>query len=403
MQYLRHRATGRLQEIGSGARWVGGWGGAGLGAGGGGGGGGGGRGGGGGGGGGGGHAPRAQPPKTSCVLAASSTRTCSATVYKAMYNGEAVAAKEMPIGQSRAMQEEFLTVRVWGQPRERNVVCGLAGRNMDTLLAFACMCTLSCLIAAHALRTPNVQYKQEALRLQQLRHPCVISFMGVSFCGNKGVVLMELAEGERRHQAGARDKAAHSSGPACLSSTRDQPTVVALGRHRHIAMHVVSLPCRPRPLQRSAADGRGQQPAPVWLVSMSGGAAAPSREGVVQGAAHLGSVPQLVWNPACTPQHAPSLGWLTMHEALLPPLQPVAHWLAHRWHAASSASLSRSPALWLARYRRGRRVALDIARALNYLHSQGVVHMVRGGTPTWWCARYCSQAVTRKVDGWILT
>jgi len=36
---------------------------------------------------------------------------------------------------------------------------------------------------------------QEALRLQQLRHHHIITFLGVSLAGSRGLVLMELAEG----------------------------------------------------------------------------------------------------------------------------------------------------------------------------------------------------------------
>ena len=36
---------------------------------------------------------------------------------------------------------------------------------------------------------------QEAMRLQQLRHPHIVGFYGVMLAGSKGVVLMEYAEG----------------------------------------------------------------------------------------------------------------------------------------------------------------------------------------------------------------
>lgn len=37
---------------------------------------------------------------------------------------------------------------------------------------------------------------QEAVHMQALRHPNVVSFFGVSLLGSKGVLLMELCEGE---------------------------------------------------------------------------------------------------------------------------------------------------------------------------------------------------------------
>ncbi|KAI7845918.1 hypothetical protein COHA_000464 [Chlorella ohadii] len=71
-------------------------------------------------------------------------RGASARVYKALLNGETVAAKEVDIGQSPALQEAFIT---------------------------------------------------ECLRLQQLRHPNIVQLMGVTVSGAKGLVLLEYAEG----------------------------------------------------------------------------------------------------------------------------------------------------------------------------------------------------------------
>ncbi|PSC73546.1 Serine threonine-kinase CTR1 [Micractinium conductrix] len=83
----------------------------------------------------------------------------SAHVYKALFHGELIAAKEIDIGRSPSMQEAFLT---------------------------------------------------EALRLHELRHANVVSFFGVTFKRDasaapdsalKGVVLMEYAEGRDLHSA----------------------------------------------------------------------------------------------------------------------------------------------------------------------------------------------------------
>lgn len=74
----------------------------------------------------------------------------SANVYRAFYNGEIIAAKEIEVERSPQMLEAFLT---------------------------------------------------EALRLQALRHPHVICFLGVMLKENKGVVLTEYAEGRDLHSA----------------------------------------------------------------------------------------------------------------------------------------------------------------------------------------------------------
>ncbi|KAL4431038.1 hypothetical protein ABPG75_006294 [Micractinium tetrahymenae] len=74
----------------------------------------------------------------------------SAHVYRAILNGEIIAAKEIEVERSPQMLEAFLT---------------------------------------------------EALRLQALRHPHVICFIGVMLKENKGVVLTEYAEGRDLHSA----------------------------------------------------------------------------------------------------------------------------------------------------------------------------------------------------------
>jgi serine/threonine protein kinase len=75
-------------------------------------------------------------------------------VYKALFNGEVVAAKEIEVGSSAEMRESFVT---------------------------------------------------EALLLQNLRHPNIIGFFGLSLTADRGVVLLEYAEGEEAagRQAGS--------------------------------------------------------------------------------------------------------------------------------------------------------------------------------------------------------
>lgn len=69
----------------------------------------------------------------------------SCRVYKALLHGDLVAAKEVDIGRSPAMRELFLS---------------------------------------------------EASRLAQLRHPHIVTLFGLSLTPSKGVVFMELCEGE---------------------------------------------------------------------------------------------------------------------------------------------------------------------------------------------------------------
>ncbi|KAL4855424.1 Mitogen-activated protein kinase kinase kinase 9 [Chlorella vulgaris] len=74
----------------------------------------------------------------------------SSRVYKALYNGEIIAAKELEIWQNPELREAFVT---------------------------------------------------EMLLLQHLRHPNVIGYFGVSLTANKGVLLLEYAEGRDLHSA----------------------------------------------------------------------------------------------------------------------------------------------------------------------------------------------------------
>jgi hypothetical protein len=52
---------------------------------------------------------------------------CSAKVYRVQYNGEVVAAKEIDIGLSGAMQETFLTVGAAGWQRVAGILPCLGG------------------------------------------------------------------------------------------------------------------------------------------------------------------------------------------------------------------------------------------------------------------------------------
>ncbi|EFN56522.1 hypothetical protein CHLNCDRAFT_144136 [Chlorella variabilis] len=68
----------------------------------------------------------------------------SGRVLKAVYRGEAVAAKEVDVGGGAANREAFVT---------------------------------------------------EAVRLHQLRHPAVVGFVGVALSGSRGILLLEMCEG----------------------------------------------------------------------------------------------------------------------------------------------------------------------------------------------------------------
>lgn len=88
---------------------------------------------------------RSQPP---CPMpACASVPSCSGRVIKARYNGELVAAKEMPLQRGVEAQQAFL---------------------------------------------------EEAAALVSVRHPHLVIFRGVALehDGSKGILLMELCEGE---------------------------------------------------------------------------------------------------------------------------------------------------------------------------------------------------------------
>ncbi|KAL4420111.1 hypothetical protein ABPG77_000282, partial [Micractinium sp. CCAP 211/92] len=73
-----------------------------------------------------------------------------ATVYKVMFRGEVVAAKEVDLGRSPAVQQLFV---------------------------------------------------QEAERLHQLRHAHVVTLYGVALSGSRGIILMEYCSGRDLHSA----------------------------------------------------------------------------------------------------------------------------------------------------------------------------------------------------------
>lgn len=95
-------------------------------------------------------------------------------------------------------QRAFVTVREHRQraTAPRKGVCARAQTTTHWLLMlYAC-----CLLPA-AWPAPHPVPVQEAVRLHQLRHPHVVSFVGVAVSDGKGVLLMELCEGRDLHSA----------------------------------------------------------------------------------------------------------------------------------------------------------------------------------------------------------
>lgn len=132
-------------------------------------------------------------------------RNCSACVYKALYRGEPVAAKEVDLGRSPAVQAAFLTVRGFGgggQCRLRASHgraaaggagrCGLAceggggrrkGPRTPLFRAPGSEASILLVSGEHSAACPNhvepaAPLSQEAERLHQLRHAHVVSEEG---------------------------------------------------------------------------------------------------------------------------------------------------------------------------------------------------------------------------------
>lgn len=122
--------------------------------------------------------------------------------------------------------------------------------------------------------------------------------------------------------------------------------LLLLRMHRQPGLHTrrrrpsCPAPQRPRPAQRAAAEDFGHAAAPVWLVSAASGRLAP---------------PLLGWAAARR------LAWWALRS------RPV--------RLRPRPCRSRQPCCCCRRYGRGRQVALDVAKALNFLHSKGCVHM----------------------------
>lgn len=141
----------------------------------------------------------------------------SATVYKAVWAGEIVAAKEIDIGRSPAMQARLGRAGGAGWAGA-GLACGRVAPSALVLPSHP----LSCLAVQEAFIT-------EALRLHQLHHPHVVALLGVAICGSTGAL---------RREAGAACKLAGHSvarhgglrGPPSASTTTHYPP---LPTHHH--------------------------------------------------------------------------------------------------------------------------------------------------------------------------
>lgn len=131
--------------------------------------------------------------------------TCrSACVYKAMFRGEVVAAKEVDLGRSPAVQAAFLTVCFL---RALCAPCRLPCRlpsvswrrslhlGTNRLRQHGCAASTAC-VCMHARRHPCEQIAahclplQEAERLHQLRHAHVVSTALLKWSASSGTCLL---------------------------------------------------------------------------------------------------------------------------------------------------------------------------------------------------------------------
>jgi len=174
-------------------------------------------------------------------------------VFKALYCGEVVAAKEIRIDHNEEVQQAFVAVskRVgggggWGSCQgwragecmlhrcvelESNVqhchtakTCGgkpAVERAASGAVGVAADWAAASLHGLHMCSSAGAWYLQEALQLQHLRHGHVVNFYGVSLDGSgHGIILMEFCEGEWCWWAGCRQlSSAGSAAPVPQAHT----------------------------------------------------------------------------------------------------------------------------------------------------------------------------------------
>lgn len=119
----------------------------------------------------------------------------SATVYRAVFLGEVVAAKTIDIGRSREAREAFLTARGLGGEllwewhyRVRVSDLFIACHPPPDALQRSTSAVRNLCVPPHTHPPTTLPLLQEAVRLHQLHHPHVVALLGVAITGSTGVV-----------------------------------------------------------------------------------------------------------------------------------------------------------------------------------------------------------------------
>lgn len=149
-------------------------------------------------------------PPCPCLPIALPSCCCSGYVIKARFQQDMVAAKVFDLSKSRELRVGSISGRAvsrpWAQacwrllgqlqPAVAAVNGPLScqeGRLQDRLSQAAC--PSQCAPFAPLVGPLQESFLTECSRLAHLRHPNIISLLGISLTRNKGIMLLELAEG----------------------------------------------------------------------------------------------------------------------------------------------------------------------------------------------------------------